>query len=73
MNDLGLNVVSPSGITYWGNGGSVADTINNNEQIYIQDPEAGVWRVAVTSCALPYDGKQKYSILITSAGSVSYS
>lgn len=72
VQNLDLSVTSPSGVKYYGNGGNSADTINNNEQIYIADPEAGDWRVSVTSRALPYAGYQKYSLVITSAGSVAY-
>ncbi len=72
LQNVDLSAVSPSGVRYWGNGGSSADSINNNEQIYIAKPEAGEWRVSVSSAALPYAGFQKFSIVITSLGSVKY-
>ena len=73
VQNLDLSVTSPSGTTYWGNGGANADILNTNEQVYIDNPEEGDWRVQVSSQALPYAGYQKFSIVITTAaGSVSY-
>jgi hypothetical protein len=44
--------------------------VNNNEQVYIAKPTAGIWTVKVASQALPYSGTQLFSIVITSAGPV---
>lgn len=61
INDLDLEVKSPSGQVYKGNhfgggqsvtGGSADDT-NNVEMVYLDAPEAGEWTVTVRSSQLP--------------------
>ncbi len=61
VNDLDLEVESPSGQVYKGNvfgggqsitGGSADDT-NNVEMVYIEAPETGEWKVTVRSSQLP--------------------
>ncbi len=55
VNDLDLQVVSPSGVIYTGNlfsegfslAGTQGDPINNVEQVLVPEPEAGVWTVRV--------------------------
>jgi len=52
----------------FGNGGSSADRLNNNEQIQVSSSaELGLWKVAVTSKALLTTGNQLFSIVITSS------
>jgi hypothetical protein len=59
VNDLDLIVISPGGMRYFGNvglldgnasapGGS-PDRVNNVENVFVRDPEPGVWRVIVTA------------------------
>ncbi len=65
INDLTLVVTSPSAVTYYGNNGllegnaSVADgspnTIDTVENVWIQDPEAGVWNVEVRADEINQD------------------
>jgi serine protease AprX len=66
INDLSLRVTSPSGAIYWGNAGlttgdwSVAGGSENHidtvENVFIQDPEIGVWRVEVIASEINEDG-----------------
>lgn len=52
----------------FGNGGSSADRLNNNEQIQVSSSaELGLWKVTVTSKALLTTGNQLFSIVITSS------
>lgn len=66
INDLDLKVTSPSGTIYYGNGGlttslwSVAntppDTKNTEENVFVQNPEAGQWMVEVRATEILQDG-----------------
>lgn len=57
INDLSLRVVSPSGTIYWGNNGLLTgnwsvpggtpNTIDTVENVFVQNPESGVWSVTV--------------------------
>jgi hypothetical protein len=57
VNDLTLKVVSPSGDIYWGNYGLLADNVSDPggepndidtvENVFIEEPESGVWTVEV--------------------------
>jgi len=57
INDLTLRVVSPGGVTYWGNNGLLSgnwstsggspNTIDTVENVFIQNPQSGVWSVTV--------------------------
>eukprot|EP01041_Mallomonas_annulata_P002618 gene2618-5114_t len=66
LHDLDLTVKSPSGVLYYGNGGSKPDTLNNNEKVFVKTPGAGTWNVVISSKSLPVGGVQKFSIVITS-------
>jgi len=65
INNLSLRVTSPSGTVYWGNNGlttgvwSVAggseDTINSIENVFVQNPQAGLWNVEVLATAIVAD------------------
>jgi len=57
-------------LSYYGNGGTSADTVNTNEQLSVPSPTPGTWKIAVTAKALPYTPSQQYSIAIVSAGTV---
>lgn len=72
VNNLDLQVRSPSGVTYRGNvlaagesipGGS-ADAINNLEQILLTNPEPGEWTISVIASAVNV-GAQGYAFVIT--------
>jgi hypothetical protein len=72
VNDLDLEVESPSGEIYRGNvfvdgasvtGGS-ADTLNNVEAVRVTSPEAGVWSVRVAPSAIPQPD-QGYALVAT--------
>ncbi len=74
VNDLDLEVVSPSGTTYLGNvidattglslpGGS-ADTRNNVEMVLLASPEVGEWTVRVVGSAVN-QGTQGYALVST--------
>ncbi len=57
INDLTLKLTSPSDIVYWGNNGllngiwstagGAPNTIDTVENVFVQDPEAGMWTVEV--------------------------
>lgn len=71
VNDLELRVISPSGTTYypfvlnpenpWANAKSGENHIDNVEQVLIENPEGGNWRIVVSSYAMPYS-PQSFSI-----------
>lgn len=70
VNDLDLEVVAPNGTVYRGNvfsggwtqtGGS-ADRRNNVENVYIQNPAAGTWKVRVKGYNVP-QGPQTYALV----------
>lgn len=76
VNNLNLEVVSPSGVVYKGNNfdtlarqsapGGVFDDRNNLEQTHISSPEVGDWRVTVTGQAVNV-GPQGFAVLTTGA------
>lgn len=65
INDLDLKVTSPAGVVYWGNNGldsgnysvagGSADGKNNVENVFIQNPAAGTWRVEIRATAINQD------------------
>ena len=65
INDLDLNVTSPSGVVYWGNNGlredlwsspdGSPDTIDTVENVFVQNPEAGFWTVTVIASEINQD------------------
>ena len=64
VNDLDLEVVSPSGIQYRGNafaegesvaGTPIGDRINNVEAVHLASPPAGEWIVRVRAVNVPKD------------------
>lgn len=64
VNDLDLVLTAPDGTTYLGNAfaggvsvaGGDADTVNNVENVFLADAEAGEWTVTVEASDLPGDG-----------------
>ena len=62
VNDLDLQVIAPDGITFRGAGanyaggfttaGGVADTLNNVEQVVINNPAVGNWTIRVIGTAV---------------------
>jgi subtilisin-like proprotein convertase family protein len=65
INDLTLKVTSPSSEVYWGNNGllannystpgGVANVIDTVENVFVQNPEAGVWAVEVIASEVNED------------------
>ena len=66
INDLTLKVTSPTGTVYWGNNGlltsnwstpggspNVIDTVEN---VFVQNPQAGIWTVEVSASEINEDG-----------------
>lgn len=57
VNNLSLRVIAPNGTTYWGNvglsqgnysvPGGVSDAVDTVENVFIQNPAAGIWQVEV--------------------------
>jgi subtilisin-like proprotein convertase family protein len=76
VNNLDLEVVSPSGATYRGNvfdtatGTSVVagsfDAINNVETVRVGTPEVGVWSIRVRGAAVN-QGRQGFALVATGA------
>ncbi len=72
VNDLDLEVVSPSGAVYLGNvfaggestTGGARDDRNNVEQVRIGVPEVGVWRVRVRGAGVAV-GLQGYGLVVS--------
>jgi subtilisin family serine protease len=74
VNDLDLEVVSPSGVAYRGNvfslegGQSITDgswdAINNVEQVHIDAPETGAWTVRIIGRSINI-GTQGYALVVT--------
>jgi len=73
VNDLNLELISPSNTTFRGNvfsggqsttGGS-ADAINNVEQVHVSSPETGGWTARVTAAAVNSAENQGFAIVIT--------
>ena len=76
VNDLDLEVRSPSGTVWLGNvfqdnrsaTGGTPDRVNNVECIYIPSPERGTWQVKVTAHELPPvpgGGSQDFAIAVS--------
>lgn len=71
VNDLDLKVTSPSGsVSYYGNDFSSpcnteVDRINNVENVIIQNPEIGIYRIEVEGYRVP-NGPQPYVIVYSS-------
>ncbi len=67
VNDITLLAVSPSGIEYWGNAGltagntsvpgGVPDTRNVIENVFLFDPEPGIWTIRVFAAEVNADSR----------------
>jgi len=65
VNNLSLRVTAPSGTQYWGNyaleignwsiAGGVEDAVNSLENVFVANPSAGTWLVAVLGTAIVMD------------------
>ncbi len=72
INDLDLEVTSPSGTLFRGNvfsggfssSGGTKDDRNNVEQVHVNNPEVGSWTVRIRGAAVN-SGTQGYSIVAT--------
>lgn len=80
VNRLSLQVVSPGGTTYWGNNGmggaggantttpgGAMDNRNNNQNVYVTNPQAGTWTVTVKAEILAQDGHPE-TVGVTDSG-----
>lgn len=83
VNDLDLELVSPSGAVYRGNvfadgwsvTGGTSDEMNNLENVWIEAPEAGTWTVRVRAASIIGDGvpsagdltDQDFALVVTNA------
>lgn len=66
INDLSLELTSPSGVVYWGNHGldvgnhslpgGTENSIDPIENVFVLNPEAGAWQVRVVASELNLDG-----------------
>ncbi len=64
VNDLDLEVVSPSGTVYRGNGSS-ADRVNVIETVYLDQAASGQWTVRVKGYNVPQGGSQPFAVAVT--------
>lgn len=71
VNNLNLKVTAPNGTTiYWGNNfsggwsasGGTADTKNNVENVYVNNPATGTWTVRVEGANVP-NGPQPFALV----------
>ncbi|MCG8699895.1 MAG: S8 family serine peptidase [Bacteroidales bacterium] len=86
INDLSLKVISPTGKVYWGNyglregpwskSGGTADELNLVENVIIQNPEKGTWKVEVHGDEIVVDSHKEtakidadYALVATGAKS----
>jgi serine protease AprX len=67
VNDLDLTVVDANGKTYFPNGRSDKDAVNNMEEIDLLTPAAGTYKVIVTGANVPQgkNGAQAYGLVIS--------
>lgn len=63
VNDLDLEVVSPSGAVYRGNGSS-ADRVNVIESVFLDGAASGRWTVRVKGYNVP-QGSQPFAVAVT--------
>lgn len=66
INDLDVKVTAPGGAVYWGNNGLLgsqystsggsSNTVDNVENVFIQNPAAGTWTVEVIAASINQDG-----------------
>lgn len=71
VNDLNLEVISPSGTIYYGNDfispfNDVVDVLNNVEQIVINIPEQGSYTVKIKGFNIP-QGPQPFALVVRGA------
>ncbi|MCC6661789.1 MAG: S8 family serine peptidase [Phycisphaerales bacterium] len=66
VNNVDLKVTSPGGIVYWGNNGmtgslttvagGAANTKDTVENVFVNNPQAGTWKVEVIAAEVVQDG-----------------
>ncbi len=66
VNDLTLKLTSPSSVVYWGNNGllegnwsipgGAANTVDTVENVFVENPESGLWLVEVIASEINEDG-----------------
>jgi subtilisin family serine protease len=72
VNNLNLVVTAPGGSVYRGNyfsggwsvPGGAADSVNNVESVYVQNPAVGQWTVRVDGVNVP-QGPQPFALVVT--------
>jgi Subtilase family len=72
INNLDLIVTSPTGTVYrgnvfaggWSQTGGTADTVNNLENVYVQNPELGTYTIRVEATSVTV-GPQPYAVVVT--------
>ncbi len=75
VNNLNLIVTAPNGSTTykgnvfsggWSTTGGTADTVNNVENVYLQNPVTGTWTITVSGASVP-QGPQPYALVVDGA------
>jgi len=67
VNDLDLEVIDPRGLCFRGNGGSQPDRVNTVEDVVIDAPVSGTYRVIVRGANVPL-GPQPFALVISGEG-----
>jgi hypothetical protein len=77
VNNMDLEVQSPSGTIYRGNNintsvglsnvGGSHDNINNTEMVILNAPEVGIWTVRIKATAVNMGTRQGYALVVTGA------
>lgn len=65
VNDLDLVLLSPSGLKFYPNGGSVPDRLNNVETIDVSNVESGTYVVEISAHQVAIGGRQPYAVVVT--------
>ncbi|NLE77964.1 MAG: S8 family serine peptidase, partial [Chloroflexi bacterium] len=66
VNDLDLQVIGPDGASYWGNGGSGPDRLNNVEAVQLDGVRPGSYQVVVQAQRVAV-GRQPYALVVSGA------
>lgn len=65
VNDLDLVLLSPSGLKFYPNGGSIPDRLNNVETIDVPQVESGTYVVEISAHQVAIGWRQPYAVVVT--------
>ncbi len=87
INDLTLKVTAPDNTVYWGNNnmrnanytasGGAANTVDTVENVFVENPMPGQWRVEITAADINEDGDRStpemdatFALVVTGIGEI---